>query len=1373
MKNRLLKTKAPLLRAVAVSLALMGAGTLVVGCTKAKTEKSMVDTSFYVPKSDFEGKTFSLVRGIEEADSSNVVGAVPGFSQDYGLVTVRITEREIQFVEVFNPETRAETRTILASFPIVDHFDIQREENDFKEKTHRIVENRERPWQQRAYMRVDWTRPSNALSSLSRLADDLTAREENIVLLETPKNESGHISWLTEFSLKAAPPSWLPYDPYMGSRVVARTHLVPLKASDYQPVNYREKDFSRFGYFFTMQQFEDPEKGLLDKDLENHTFALMHNVCEPGRKSASGQPLSCSTNKVSFKLTKGFPARFVPLARQAVQEWNQTFKTALGRSDDVVVLDESAQVDLIDPRQHTLAFYEPKSPGGLLGVAQWMSNPMTGELIAVRATVYQDGIRGTLGWVDEIIDLILADERFKEMFLKVGAPAHVAQGPAAHRGHSHAEGPSVREQLNQLHRALKMSDVRSANRGVSLRQQKQQLRTALAEPRGRGVERKRDLMRKAPELFQVADLERIGGRIAAFEEVFDVKGARSAQAQTRAAQLGGLEHLHEFGAALRQEKALAVQQAATGIHGQELVEEAAVRYIQRVLERHPNLQDFAAQRSVIRDEVEKLTFYSTMLHEMGHTFGLRHNFEGSADQRHYHPEYRNIMQKLAAGDTSVKPDDLEPYAYSSIMDYGGDFYSQAGGLGPYDKAAIRYAYNRGINKESDPVVQARFAFCTDHEVNESITCRRFDKGSNVSMITQSLIDRFERNWLLSHTRRGRANFERIARNYPMRALVNYMIPIRQVMDEMIFSLITSPTVPAQQGQCDSMFMRISVEQGEIANICDPMTAERAGVDPTDIGTFENALFNEKGEFRKPPMSYVPGGLADLLFSNAMAKIFFANTIGSTEPGTFLAIPTQSGEVMLERLGAGGTDEEKLAAFAEERGINDPRFLEQAKNFIGELELGRYGRPFMSSASSGGAWTRQENIGSFWDKYVAMIALGIKDIGVDKYSQISMTGNAYSYPQTRTFTTRLFDALVNQKGRVASVPLKLRSGQTVMGMVEASMNRDTQAIATVTSLTDFVADGDESVIDKMRVCSTNERGCLTSMGQRSVEFTSASGQDQFRAVQTLQNDSIAFSLVSSAAEIAKQRDEWLEKQRKANDQNADNLMKLSEGEGRFVAYAQALSRVPELAQAAEALVGVQGRDPGAWGLMKTIVGRVDQLPLFTTINFAQEAAGRFVRAQQAVTELITAMGDTGRCGPPNAPANSRPGNAGRPNPGTAPAQPGAGQPNNITAPGVSPGSVTGLATGEPLDGAAPVVVTPPATAPVNAACEQTPEAQKRRELETLKAQAEDMAKLAVEVMSSTLDGKVAPLRVRRLSDEIARAEANIRLIRRVMKATGAD
>ena len=1372
MKNRLLKSKTPLLRTAAVSLALLAVGSSLVGCTKARTERSMVDTSFYVPKSDFEGKTFSLVRGIEEADSSNVVGAVPGFSQDYGLVTVRITEREVQFVEVFNPETRAETRTILASFPIVDQFDIQREENDFREKTHRIVENRERPWQQRAFMRVDWTRPSNSLSSLSRLADDLTAREENTVLLETPKNEDGHISWLTEFSLKAAPPSWLPYDPYTGSRIVARTHLVPMKPTDFEPLNYREKDFSRFGYFFTMQQFEDPEKGLLDRDLENNTFAMKHNVCEPGRKSRSGVPLSCSTNQVSFRLTKGFPARYVPLARQAVQEWNETFKAALGRTDNVVVLDESAPVDLIDPRHNTLAFYEPKSPGGLLGVAQWMSNPMTGELIAVRATVYQDGIRGTLGWVDEIIDQILADERFKDMFLKVGpqGPAAHAHHGHSHEGHSHSEGPSVREQLNQMNRALKMADVRSLNRGVSLQQQRRQLRTSLAEPAGRGLERKRDLMRKAPELFQVADLERIGGRVAAFEEVFDLKGSRSARAQTRAAQLGGLEHLHEFGAALRQEKALAVQQAATGIHGQELVEESAVRYLQRVLRRSPNLQDFAAQRAAIREEVEKLTFYSTLLHEMGHTFGLRHNFEGSADERHFHPEYGNIMRKLAAGDTSVSPEDLEPYAYSSIMDYGGDFYSQAGGLGPYDKAAIRYAYNRGINKESDPVVQARFAFCTDHEVNESITCRRFDKGTNVSTITQNAIERFERNWLLSHTRRGRANFERIARNYPMRALVNSMIPIRQVMDEMIFSLITSPTVAAQQGQCDSLFMRISVEQGEIANICDPMTAERAGVDPTDIGTFENGLFNEQGQFRKSPASYVPGGLADLLFSNAIAKIFFANTIGSTEPGTFLAIPSQSGEVTLERLGAGRTDEEKLAAFAEERGIEDPRFMEQAKNFIGELELGRYGRPFMSSSTSGGAWTRQENIGSFWDKYVAMIALGIKDIGVSKYSQISMNGNAYSYPQTRKFTTRLFDALVNQKGRVATVPLKLRSGQTVQGTVEASMNRDTQAIATVTALTDFVADGDESVVDKMRVCSTNERGCLSSMGQQSVQFTSASGQDQFRAVQTLENDSIAFTLVNQASEIAKQRDEWLEKQRKASDQNADNLMRISEAEPRFMAYAQAVARVPELAQVSQALTGVQGRDPGAWGLLKTIVGRVDQLPMFTTINFAQQTAGRFVQAQAAITQLITAMGDAGRCGP--APANVRPGNAALPTLGGAP-QPGATQPNNISAPGVSPGSVTGLVADQPLNGAAPVVVTPPPTAPVNAACEQTPEAQMRRELEALRAQAEEMAKLAVEVMTSTIEGKVAPLRVRRLSDEIARAEANIRLIRRVMKSTGAD
>jgi hypothetical protein len=43
----------------------------------------------------------------------------------------------------------------------------------------------------------------------------------------------------------------------------------------------------------------------------------------------------------------------------------------------------------------------------------------------------------------------------------------------------------------------------------------------------------------------------------------------------------------------------------------------------------------------------------------------------------------------------------------------------------------------------------------------------------------------------------------------------------------------------------------------------------------------------------------------------------------------------------------------------------------------------------------------------------------------------------------------------------------------------------------------------------------------------------------------------------------------------------------------------------------------------------------------------------------------------------------------------------------------------------------------------------------------------------EILNGSLEIKVAPLRVKRATDELARAEANIRLIRRVSKASGLE
>lgn len=1344
----------------------------------------------------------SLVRGIEEADSNNTVGAIPGFSEDFGFVKVRITETELQFIEVFNPQNKQETQAILASFAIKDHFDIQREENDYKETTHRIVENRERPWQQRKFMRVDFSRPNNEKSRLATSTQDATVPTENVVQLTDPKVDAdGHISWLTEFSAAGGAFWW---GVESSSRVVARTHLMPVKTTDFEKLNYREKDFQRFGFFYTRQLLEDPEKGFLDSKLEDNTYALMHNVCEAGRTDKNGKPLSCATNQIVWHLSKGFAEKYKDSARKAVREWNEVFKKSLGRSDDVVVLNEDFAVDVVDPRYNTLAYYGAKSPGGLLGVAQWASNPVTGEIIGARATVYEDGIRGTLGWVDDIITMILNDEEVRNLFLATDEEAKERISrlfPATGGFKVQEDIQTMRESMGLPVRGdtkvgsslLSMSNrdkkdelpsfvnaVRGQKSPFQSESYRRDLAKRLSEPLGRGLARKAAAMQRAPELFAVAEVDRLGGNVGGYDFTFGLLGAKR-PAKSRLPSIQGLENLHDVGEALREERARMVNQAHTGVHGAELVEEAAIRYIRRILAKHPNVNDFRGQVSVIKAEIDQLTFYTTLLHEMGHTFGLRHNFQGSSDSKHYHPEYFRLSKQieaeisLPADQKTVTQDDLHPYMYSSIMDYGGDFYAQAGGLGPYDLAAIKYAYNRTTDRNDDPVVKAGYKFCTDHQVNDSILCRRFDKGRNVSEITANMIEDYHNNWVLSHFRRDRANFEQRARSYPMSALVRYFIPIRQVMDEYIYSLIDSKSVEAGENECGMAHWKRSVDAGEIVNVCNPLEAERAGVDPTDLSTFTAGLFGQQG-LRKNPMEYEAYGLADLVFADAIAKQFFTEVLGSTEPGTFLAMPVGPGKFQLLQLPEGNNLDEKLAQLAAENELPaTPEVIGQMKQLVGEIEVGRYGKPFISESDESGPFVRQKNIGSFFDKYVAMIALGIKDIGVPKYYRRSMTGNAYAYPQTQDFARRMIKAMITQKDRILTIPFKTQAGVLPVA-VEPSLNLDVKAIGTITALVDFVSDSDESIADSLRVCSLNDQGCRPGFGQKTIEFTTASGQDVFRSVQTLKEDSIAFDLLTEAAAIDKERKNWVTKMQKSSDTIAENIMKLEELKLQRDSMLKVLNdlEIKELEQAIPMILSDDPKSPSVWNIVNLMATKPEELPLFLTLNLAQQVGGAFEGVGQIIVGNIQGLDEKNECrlneleiGKPEGASEEKV----LPSVSGLKGRIGTARHNRLK--GGFRLKSEGLLEEAPGEG----VSLNPATAPKTdrsklpffcGAIES-----RFKELVGAVTEIQSFAKGTGEILNGTLEMKVAPMRVKRATDELQRAEANIRLIRRVSKAVGLE
>jgi len=670
----------------------------------------------------------------------------------------------------------------VVAYRISAHVDVQRGYNARTGEMNNIISENttDRPWHQRSFMRVDWA--SNEVDSFlstpgafmpifgatSTASSFVPTNEGGPDAFRMELDDEGKATYIDFTVRRFVEPSVMGCVASLnsglgdcaGDEIKVRTSLLkvdPEREQAYVPMVYDDMRQGEFGYFRV-------ERPTYDRRLGNTFTGLIqlagrHDVWANSR-DASGEPLPYAARTlrpIMYTLSEHFPEEMRAVADQIGEDYDVAFKRviAASRGQEIAALEQDLLEDTGgtclfcidqnernsirngDIRHNFIYWVDDVQAAGPLGFGPSSLNPETGRTVSASAYVYGAGVDRYAEYAKEIVELMIPEAEGGLTEEEVTSGQYFRD---AVRGELNPIDPRATEQFaglsgDALARVVlgpdsfaRMAEIRSM--GVDA--------LALAVP-------ELDAARLRPIVGTDLEARMIPEEWVRLEETGTptylraraAYDARRAQAQglppPDQGPMGHLSVTNWFGPdALKDVKELEDLASRKNLWLANFDDPAIAGLAREV-------KDLGLAGDDLFQFLRERVFRAVMLHEIGHTVGLRHNFAGSADALNFHDEYWDhrvksiepvaqfgnsvdallrsncaVQGPLGAGglgDTTAacaeqREGKMAEYQYSSIMDYGGRFNADLHGLGHYDIAALASGYGDLVEVFDDQAMAA-------------------------------------------------------------------------------------------------------------------------------------------------------------------------------------------------------------------------------------------------------------------------------------------------------------------------------------------------------------------------------------------------------------------------------------------------------------------------------------------------------------------------------------------------------------------------------------------------------------------------------------------------------------------------------------------